>query len=63
MNVRATVEHRSALSVKVHCLLLGAVSSTSPARKMTMGVIVAVAEFERYLLIECTESGAGVCQG
>lgn len=30
---------------------------TSPAGKMTMGVIAAVAEFERDLLIERTQSG------
>lgn len=57
MDVRATVERLSALGVKVHCLALGGVDLTSPAGKMTMGVIAAVAEFERDLLIERTQSG------
>jgi putative DNA-invertase from lambdoid prophage Rac len=41
----------------VHCLALGGADLTSPAGKMTMGVIAAVAEFERDLLIERTQSG------
>jgi len=57
MDVRATVEHLSEFGVKVHCLQLGGVDLTSPAGKMTMGVIAAVAEFERDLLIERTQLG------
>ena len=57
MDVRATVEHLAAIGVKVHCLALGGVDLTSPAGEMTMGVIAAVAEFERDLLIERTQSG------
>jgi len=57
MDVRATVEHLAEIGVKVHCLQLGGVDLTSPAGKMTMGVIAAVAEFERDLLIERTQSG------
>jgi putative DNA-invertase from lambdoid prophage Rac len=57
MDVRATVEHLSSIGVKVHCLALGGVDLTSPAGKMTMGVIAAVAEFERDLLIERTQAG------
>jgi len=38
--------------VRMHCLALGGVDLTSPAGKMTMQVIAAVAEFERDLLIE-----------
>jgi hypothetical protein len=38
-------------------LALGGVDLTSPAGKMTMGVIAAVAQFERDLLIERTLSG------
>jgi putative DNA-invertase from lambdoid prophage Rac len=57
MDVRATVEHLAAAGVRVHCLALGGVDLTSPAGKMTMGVIAAVAEFERDLLIERTQSG------
>ncbi len=45
------------MGVRVHCLALGGVDLTSPAGKMTMGVINAVAEFERDLLIERTQSG------
>ena len=47
----------AALGVRVHCLALGGVDLTSPAGKMTMQVIAAVAEFERDLLIERTQSG------
>ncbi|MDT8989690.1 recombinase family protein [Curvibacter sp. APW13] len=57
MDVRATVEGLTGMGVKVHCLALGGVDLTSPAGKMTMGVIAAVAEFERDLLIERTQSG------
>ena len=57
MDVRATVEHLASLGVRVHCLALGGVDLTSPAGKMTMGVIAAVAEFERDLLIERTQAG------
>jgi putative DNA-invertase from lambdoid prophage Rac len=57
MDVRATVEHLASLDVRVHCLALGGVDLTSPAGKMTMQVIAAVAEFERDLLIERTQSG------
>jgi putative DNA-invertase from lambdoid prophage Rac len=45
------------MGVRVHCLALGGVDLTSPAGKMTMGVIVAVAQFERDLLIERTLAG------
>lgn len=57
MDVRATVERLAALGVRVHCLALGGVDLTSPAGKMTMGVIAAVAEFERDLLVERTHAG------
>jgi putative DNA-invertase from lambdoid prophage Rac len=57
MDVRATVEALAGLGVKVHCLALGGVDLTSAAGKMTMGVIAAVAEFERDLLIERTQAG------
>ncbi len=53
MDVRATVE----LGVSVHCLALGGVDLTSPAGKLTMQVIAAVAVFERDLLIEGTQVG------
>jgi putative DNA-invertase from lambdoid prophage Rac len=57
MDVRATVEALAAEDVRVHCLALGGVDLTSPAGKMTMGVVAAVAEFERDLLVERTQSG------
>jgi putative DNA-invertase from lambdoid prophage Rac len=57
MDVRATVEQLTSIGVRVHCLALGGVDLTSPAGKMTMQVIAAVAEFERDLLIERTQSG------
>lgn len=57
MDVRATVESLTGMGVRVHCLALGGVDLTSPAGKMTMGVIAAVAEFERDLLVERTQSG------
>lgn len=57
MDVRSTVEQLASAGVRVHCLALGGVNLTSPAGKMTMQVIAAVAEFERDLLIERTQSG------
>lgn len=57
MDVRATVEGLTLTGVKVHCLALGSLDLTSAAGKMTMGVINAVAEFERDLLIERTQAG------
>ncbi|MFN3820185.1 recombinase family protein [Blastomonas sp.] len=57
MDVRSTVDNLAKEGVKVHCLALGGVDLTSPAGKMTMGVIAAVAEFERDLLVERTQAG------
>lgn len=57
MDVRATVDRLAADGVRVHCLALGGVDLTSAAGRMTMGVIAAVAEFERDLLIERTQAG------
>ena len=57
MDVRSTVELLESIGVKVHCLALGGVDLTSPAGQMTMQVISPVAEFERDLLIERTNSG------
>lgn len=59
MDVRSTVEQLDEIGVKVHCLALGGADLTSAAGKMTMGVIAAVAEFERDLLIERTQAGLG----
>jgi len=57
MDVRATVESLAAMGVRVNCLALGNVDLTSAAGKMTMGVINAVSEFEKDLLIERTQAG------
>ena len=57
MDVRSTVDNLAQEGVKVHCLALGGVDLTSAAGKMTMGVIAAVAEFERDLLVERTQAG------
>jgi putative DNA-invertase from lambdoid prophage Rac len=57
MDVRATVERLADMGVRVHCLALGGMDLTSAAGKMTMGVLGAVAEFERDLLIERTQAG------
>ena len=57
MDVRSTVEKLALMGIKVHCLALGGVDLTSPAGKMTMSVIAAVAEFERDLLVERTQQG------
>lgn len=57
MDVRATVEGLAQEGIRVHCLALGGVDLSSPAGRMTMGVIAAVAEFERDLLVERTQAG------
>lgn len=57
MDVRQTVEHLAANGIRVHCLALGGVDLTSPAGRMTMQVLSAVAEFERDLLVERTQQG------
>lgn len=57
IDVRATVELLATTGVRVHCLALGGVDLTSPAGRMTMQVLNAVAEFERDLLIERTHAG------
>ena len=57
MDVRATVDRLAGEGIRVHCLALGGVDLTSPAGRMTMQVIAAVAEFERDLLIERTQAG------
>lgn len=57
IDVQQTVQSLEARQIRVHCLQLGGADLTSPAGKMTMGVIAAVAEFERDLLRERTKSG------
>lgn len=57
IDIRQTVEQLEQEGVRVYCLALGGVDLTSPAGKLTMGVIAAIAEFERDLLIERTNAG------
>jgi putative DNA-invertase from lambdoid prophage Rac len=63
IDVRQTVEQLAGRGVRVHCLALGGVNLTSPAGKMTMQVIAAVAEFERDLLVERTQAGLARAKG
>lgn len=62
MDVRTTVARLESMGINVHCLSLGGVDLTSAAGKMTMGVINAVAEFERDLLIERTQAGLSLAK-
>jgi len=57
IDVQSTVQALETKGIKVHCLALGGVDLTSAAGKMTMGVLAAVAQFERDLLIERTQAG------
>lgn len=57
IDVQTTVGQLEGKGIKVHCLALGGVDLTSAAGKMTMGVLAAVAQFERDLLIERTQAG------
>jgi putative DNA-invertase from lambdoid prophage Rac len=56
IDVSTTVAKLEKMGIRVHCLALGGVDLTSSAGK-TMGVINSVAQFERDLLIERTQSG------
>ncbi len=56
-DVSTTVANLEQKGIRVYCLALGGVDLTSSAGKLTMGVINAVAQFERDLLIERTQSG------
>ncbi len=57
MDVGATVAKLAGMGVRVHCLALGSLDLTGAAGRMTMGVVNAVAQFERDLLIERTNAG------
>jgi putative DNA-invertase from lambdoid prophage Rac len=57
VDVRNTVENLAGMGVRVHCLALGGADLTSPAGKMTMQVLAAVAEFELDLIKERTAAG------
>tara|TARA_B110000879_G_scaffold155922_1_gene201441 strand:- start:80 stop:517 length:438 start_codon:yes stop_codon:yes gene_type:complete len=56
IDVSTTVTKLEEIGIRVHCLALGGVDLTSSAGKMTMNAINAVAQFERDLLIERTQS-------
>lgn len=58
-DVGATVARLAETGVRVHCLALGGVDLASSTGRLTMGVINAVAEFERDLLVERTRAGLG----
>jgi putative DNA-invertase from lambdoid prophage Rac len=57
MDVLTSVQRLASMQVRVHCLALGEMDLTSSAGTMTMQVIAAVADFERNLLVERTQSG------
>jgi putative DNA-invertase from lambdoid prophage Rac len=57
IDVATIVARLAEMGVRVHCLALGGVDLTSLAGRMTMGVINSVAQSERDLLIERTQSG------
>lgn len=57
LDVRQTVDRLASMGVRVHCLALGGTDLTSPAGKMTMQVLAAVAEFELDLIRERTAAG------
>ena len=57
IDVSGTVADLEEKGIRVHCLALGGVDLTSSAGKMTKNVINAVAQFERDLLVERTQSG------
>lgn len=56
MDIRKTIEMLSASEIRVHCLALGGVDLTTPAGKMTIQVISAVAESEQDLLPQRTHA-------
>lgn len=57
IDVSSTVKALAEMGVRVYCLALGCADLTSSAGTMTMNVLNAVAQFERDLLIERTQSG------
>lgn len=57
IDVSSTVKALAEMGVRVYCLALGGADLNSPAGMMTMNVLNAVAQFERDLLIERTQSG------
>lgn len=62
-DVLATIEMLSLDGIKVVCLNLGAVDLTSSSGKLQLGVLAAVAQFERDLLVERTQAGLQRAKG
>jgi putative DNA-invertase from lambdoid prophage Rac len=56
-DVVGTVERLAGMGVHVHCLALKGTDLTSPAGKLHMTILAAVAAFERDLLVERTHAG------
>lgn len=63
IDIRQTVDGLAARGIRVHCLALGGADLTSAAGKMVMGVLGAVAEFERDLVVERTQAGLARAKG
>ena len=57
IDVSTTVKALAEMGVKVYCIALGGADLTNSAGTMNMNVLNAVAEFERGLLVERTQSG------
>jgi putative DNA-invertase from lambdoid prophage Rac len=56
-NVLATIKDMAALGVEVVVLQLGKLDVTSPAGKLMLAMLAAVAEMERDLIVERTQAG------
>lgn len=57
IDMQSTVRLLGNMGVRVKCLALGDTDLTGSAGKMLMGVIAAMAEFERDLIVERTKAG------
>lgn len=57
MDVQATIGMLAEIPVKIHCLAIQGVDLASPGGAFTMHVLNAVAQLERDLIIERTNSG------
>jgi DNA invertase Pin-like site-specific DNA recombinase len=57
VDVLTTIRRLGELEVKVIVLQLGQLDLTSPARRIMLTMLAAVAEMERDLLVECTKAG------
>ncbi|WP_126242914.1 recombinase family protein [Burkholderia gladioli] len=56
-DIHATVGKLATAGIRIHCLALGRADLTGAAGRIMMGVLGAVAEFERGLLLERTTAG------